>query len=50
MYPGGYEPDLASFTVYRCADNFAQWIVNFFAESIEGDRHYEEMLNKYPGM
>lgn len=50
MYPGGYEPDLASFTVYRCADSFSQWIVNFFAESIEEDRHYEEMLKKYPGM
>jgi hypothetical protein len=50
LYPSGREPDLASFKVYRCADSFAQWIVNFFAESIEGDRHYEEMLRKYPGM
>jgi hypothetical protein len=50
IYPGEYQPDLASFKVYRCADTFAQWIVNFFAESIEGDRHYEEMLKKYPGM
>ncbi len=47
IYPSGYQPDLASFKVYRCADSFAQWIVNFFAESIEGDRHYEEMLQKY---
>jgi hypothetical protein len=50
IYPGGYEPDLASFLIYRCADSFSQWIVNFFAESIEGDRHYEETLRKYPGM
>jgi hypothetical protein len=50
IYLSGYQPDLASFKVYRCADSFAQWIVNFFAESIEGDRHYEEMLRKYPGM
>jgi hypothetical protein len=48
IYPSGYEPDPASFKVYRCADTFAQWIVNFFAESVEGDRHYEEMLRKYP--
>jgi hypothetical protein len=50
IYPSGYQPDLASFKVYRCADSFSQWIVNFSAESIEGDRHYEEMLRKYPGM
>lgn len=48
--PSGREPDLASFKVYRCADSFAQWIVNFFAESIEYDRRYEEALKKYPGM
>ena len=50
IYPSGHQPDLVSFKVYRCADRFAQWIVNFFAESIEGDRHYEQMLKKYPGM
>jgi len=50
IYPNGHQPDLAAFKVYRCADSFSQWIVNFFAESIEGDRHYEEMLRKYPGM
>jgi hypothetical protein len=50
IYPSGYEPDVASFKVYRCADNFSQWIVNFFAESIEGDRHYEEMLRQCAGM
>ena len=50
LYPSGYQPDLASFKVYRCAESFSQWIVNFFAESIAGDRHYEEMLVKYPGM
>ena len=49
IYPRGYEPDLTSFKVYRCADSFAQWIVNFFAESVEGDRRYEEILEKYPG-
>lgn len=50
IYPSGFQPGLASFTVYRCADSFAQWIVNLFAESIECDRHYDEMLGKYPGM
>jgi hypothetical protein len=50
IYPDGVTPDLASFRVCRCADSFAQWIVNFFAESIEGDRHYEETLKKCPGM
>jgi hypothetical protein len=49
IYPRGREPDLASFKVYRCADSFAQWIVNFFAESVEGDRRYEEIPEKYPG-
>lgn len=49
VYPGG-QPDLASFVVYRCADSFSQWIVNFSAESIEADRQYEEMLKRYPGM
>jgi hypothetical protein len=48
--PGGYDPDLASFTVYKCAESFSQWIVNFFAESMAGDRHYEELLVKYAGM
>jgi hypothetical protein len=50
IFPSGFKPDLASFPVYRCADSFAPWIVNFFAESIEGDRRYEEMLRKHPGM
>ncbi len=49
IYPSDYQPDLESFNVYRCADSFAQWIVNFFEESIKDDRHYEEMLRKYPG-
>jgi hypothetical protein len=47
IYLRGFQPDLTSFQVYRCADSFSQWIVNFFEESIEGDRHYEEMLIKY---
>ena len=50
IFPSGYQPDLASFKVYRCADSFSQWIVNFFAESIEGDRHFKEVLKKYPGV
>jgi hypothetical protein len=50
LYPSGYQPDLGAFKVYRCADTFAQWIVNFFAESIDGDRQYEEILRKYSSM
>jgi hypothetical protein len=49
MFLPGYEPDLASIEVYKCADSFSQWIVNFFAESVEGDRQYEKILEKYPG-
>ena len=49
VYPPGREPDPATFEVYQCAESFSQWIVNFFAESMEGDRQYEKMLEKYPG-
>ena len=31
-------------------ESFSQWLVNFFAESIAGDPHYEEVLVEYPGM
>jgi hypothetical protein len=50
IYPGGYVPDLASIKVYRCADSFAQWIVNFSAETIEQDHHYEQFLREQPGI
>lgn len=49
LYAPGYEPDLSTVKIYRCAESFSEWVVKFFAESIEGDRHYEEMLVKYPG-
>jgi hypothetical protein len=49
QYPGGHEPDLASFEVYQCAENFAAWIVNYFAECLDHDRHYEKLLKEYPG-
>jgi hypothetical protein len=41
--------DLASIEVYQCAESFTAWIVNYFAECLEHDRHYEEMLRDYPG-
>jgi hypothetical protein len=50
VFVKGYEPDPASFEVYQCAESFSQWIVHFFAESIESDRQYEEILEKYTGM
>jgi hypothetical protein len=49
-YPGGGRgPDPASFEVYQCADSFSQWIINYFAECMVEDRHYEDLLKKYPG-
>jgi hypothetical protein len=50
VYLPGYEPDPASFEVFQCAANFPEWIVNYFAECVENDRRYEEMLEKYPGL
>jgi hypothetical protein len=50
VFVHGYQPDLASFKVFQCADSFSQWIVNYFAECIKQDRHYEKMLVNYPGM
>ncbi len=50
MYPGGYEPDLSAIEVYQCARSFSEWIVLYFAACIEGDRQYEMMLEKHPGM
>lgn len=49
-YPPGHEPDIASMEIYQCAENFSQWIVNFFVECVEADRDYEELLQKYPNM
>jgi hypothetical protein len=46
----GYEPDLASIEVYQCALSFSRWIVQFFAECIDEDRRYEEILKGYPGV
>jgi hypothetical protein len=43
------EEDLASIEVYQCAESFAAWIVNYFAECLEHDRHYEDLLKEYPG-
>ena len=50
LFPQGCEPDIASFEPYQCAESFSQWIVNFFAECIAGDRQYEKMLEEYAGM
>ena len=50
LYAGGYEPDIASFAVYRCADSFSQWIVNFFEECTEQDRRYDEALELWRRM
>jgi hypothetical protein len=44
-----YQPDLASGEIYRCADSFSQWIIQFFEESKKEDLKYEELLKKYPG-
>jgi hypothetical protein len=44
------EQDVDSVEIYQCAESFEAWIVNYFAECIEEDRHYKEMLKKYPGM
>jgi hypothetical protein len=49
MYPGGYEPDVSAIEICQCARSFSEWIVLYFADCIEGDRHYEMMLQKYPG-
>lgn len=48
IYPGDYQPDLASFSVYQCAESCAQWLANFFAESIQEDHQYEEILSTLP--
>lgn len=50
VFASGYEPDLASCEVYQCAASFSQWVVNFFAECIEEDRRYEEILETHPGV
>ena len=49
LYPGGYEPDPASFDVYLCAETFSEWVFHYFAECVEEDLHYDELLQKYPG-
>ncbi len=50
MYPGGFKLDPATVDVYQCADSFCEWIVAYFVDCERGDRHYEEMLERYPGM
>lgn len=47
VYSSGYQPDLASIKIYQCAKSFSQWIVNFFAESIQEDQHYERVLKRH---
>lgn len=49
-YPGGRGPNPAEFEVYQCALSFAAWIVNYFAECVEDDRHYERLLKECRGM
>jgi hypothetical protein len=47
-YPGGAGPDVSSIPIYQCATSFAEWIVLYFAECVEGDRHYEKLLAQWP--
>jgi len=49
MYAPGRQLDFASLELFQCAGSFCEWIVNYFVESMEGDRRYEEILKKYPG-
>jgi len=49
LYAPGKQPDVASLEIFQCAESFCEWIVNYFEDSIQGDRHYEEILEKYPG-
>lgn len=50
IYPAGHAPDLAALKVFQCAMTFEAWIVHYFLDCSEDDRHYEELLVKYPGM
>lgn len=47
-YPAGIGPNIASIPIYRCAQTFAEWIVLYFADCIEGDRHYQKSLTQWP--
>jgi hypothetical protein len=49
-YIGGFKPDLATYTFYQCAPTFDEWLVYYFLECIDHDKHYADMLEKYPGM
>jgi hypothetical protein len=50
-YPnGGWKPDIATFEFFECASSFDEWLSVYFLDCIRGDRHYSEMLKKYPGM
>jgi hypothetical protein len=46
-YPGGRAPEPSPSNLYQCAENFSQWIVNYFAECVEGDRHYDRLLEEF---
>ena len=48
-YPGGKQPDPSRFAVYECADSFNAWLVNYFAECVAEDAHYDRLLLQYPG-
>jgi hypothetical protein len=49
MYAPGRQPALASLQLFQCAGSFCEWIVKYFEESIQEDRRYEDILDKYPG-
>jgi hypothetical protein len=49
QYPAGLSPDPAGFEIYQCAGSFAAWIVNYFADCLEQDRHYERLLEEFRG-
>jgi hypothetical protein len=49
LWPGYKPQDVAKCKLFRCAENFNQWIVNFCLECVAQDRKQEEFLRKYPG-
>jgi hypothetical protein len=46
-WPAGHAPTPSPSNLYQCAESFSQWIVNYFAECVEGDRHYDRLLEKF---
>ena len=46
----GFKPDLTTYTFYECAPTFDEWLAYYFLDCTAGDKHYAEMLEKYPNM